>query len=260
MDTKRIVALSVVAALTVGIFSFEIFRTSYEVASVYISRDAQKAMLYGQRHFDSQNSSAYNIDVADYFFWQAQRIDPETPYAYHEIARVAFLRGELDSALVFIDAQIDKHGDSAPNSYYIRGLIQGYRGEYEMAIRDYEHYISLTEPNWAALNDFAWVLLKGEQPERAREVAARGVMLFPDNPWLFNALAISHFELGAYDASLISAERALEAAAKVTPKEWLIAYPGNDPRIADEGVTALRNDVYGNMHMIAEKVANGTIQ
>lgn len=230
-------------------------RGGYEVASTYIAPNAERAYEAGERHFSALNSQAYNIDLAEKLFLRARALDPENSYVNHQLARIAFLRGDLSEAMILINLQIDNHGDAVPNSYYVRGLIRGYMGDYENAAQDYAHYISLLgTPNWAAYTDYAWVLLKAERFAEAASTTEYALGIFPENAWLLNTSAIALYELGKYEKALERAQKAVTAADKVTERQWLTAYPGNDPRIAPEGIATLKKSTLDNMREIENAV------
>ena len=221
---------------------------------------AERAFQYGARHFSSDDPARYDIDRAEHFFKLASLKDPTIPYLYHQRARISFLRGDFKRAMAQIDFQIQMHGDAAPNSYYVRGLIEGYMGEYADSARDYEYFLRFDPLNWATLNDYAWVLLKAERFLDAAEVAARGLIDFPDNPWLLNSYAIALFELHDYQNALSAAQKASVEVAKVSEAEWLHAYPGNDPKVGSQGLAVFRKAVADNMHTIELAIASSTVQ
>jgi tetratricopeptide (TPR) repeat protein len=190
------------------------------------------------------------MSAASYFFTQAAQMDPKLPYVYHELARISFLGGDFTKAMAQIDFQISMHGDSEPNSYYIRGLIEGYMGDYADSAKDYEHFLTFDPNDWAAMNDYSWVLLKANRPQDAADVLVRGLALFPDNPWLLNSYATALYELGQFHGALEAATHAENAAQNVTDADWLHAYPGNNPNVADEGITQLRESIADNVHTI----------
>ncbi len=152
------------------------------------------------------------------------------------------------------------HGDAAPNSYYVRALIEGYMGDYENSARDYEHFLRFDPINWATLNDYAWVLLKAERFSDAAEISARGLVDFPDNPWLLNSHAIALFELGRYPEALSAAQKASREVALVSEASWLHAYPGNDPKIGAQGLAVFKKAVADNMHTIQLAIETSTVQ
>lgn len=232
-----------------------------EKALYTVAPSQERAVRYGDRHFNAMSARLYDFEAAKYFYAEAETYRTPHPYLFHQLARIAFLEGNLNTALFHINRQIDRYGDELPNSYYMRGLIEGYKGEYAAAVEDYAHYLSLLDvPNWAAITDYSWVLLKAERFGEAMNAAEHGLVLFPDNAWLLNTSAIAFYELGEYDEALQRAIRAVEAAGGVTREEWLTAYPGNDPRIADDGIATLRASTEQNMHMIEAALASSTVQ
>lgn len=219
-----------------------------------------RAFQYGQRHFSSRNETLYDIETAEYFFREADKLDPMHPQVLHELARLAFLRGDFGVALSRINAQIQTHGDALPNSYYVRGLILGYMGRYEEAARDYEAYLESDPHNWAAVNDYAWVLLKAGRAEEALAAIEPEFAYWPDNPWLLNSAAIAAYELGEHEKAQEYIERATEHVQTLTRREWLVAYPGNDPRIAGDGIAALKKSILNNMHTITSARDDSAVQ
>jgi len=243
------IALLILVALY-GIGGFSFFRTMYENAAFALAPSAERASAYGERHFDAERPAFYDIARAEYFYEKAVALDDQYPYVHHQLARIAFLRGRFGAALAEIDKEIALYGDEHLNSYYVRGLIEGYMGRYDEAARDYERFLESHPNSWAALNDYAWVLLKAERYADALSAADRGLANFPDNPWLLNSSAIALYELDRWAEALEAARRASRAAEELTEGEWLTAYPGNDPKIAGEGMAALRASIADNMHRI----------
>ena len=221
---------------------------------------AQRAFDYGDEDFNSVNTREYNIDRAAYFFGRAADLDPDTPYLFHQLARVAFIRDQLPAALADINVQIARFGESEPNSYYVRGLIEGYMGDYTSAATDYAHFLQFDPNNWAGVNDYAWVLLKGQRFDEARLVTSKALQNFPDNPWLLNSYATALYETGELQAALSVAKRAETAARTVTQEQWLLSYPGNNPDVAGDGVATLQKATADNVHMIELKLASSTVQ
>lgn len=235
-------------------------RNFFEDAGYFVNPTASRAFTYGERHFSSRDPAGYDIDRAEYFFNLAATKDSGIPYLYHELARVAFLKGDFGKALGFINAQITLYGDMAPNSYYVRGLIEGYMGSYDAAAKDYEHYLEFDPHNWAALNDYAWVLLKAGRAKDAAEATFTGLGIHPDNPWLLNSNATALYELGDYRGAFVQVGKASSALQSLTEGEWLRAYPGNDPKIAAAGITAFKKAVAENIHTIELALASSTVQ
>jgi tetratricopeptide (TPR) repeat protein len=232
----------------------------HEDVSFFLAPSAAKAFSYGERHFNGSDMAGYDIDRAMYFFMEAEQLDPTLLHVHHELARMYFIHGDFEDAMAQIDVQIAEHGDSTPSSYYVRGLIEGYMGDYTDAATDYAHFLQFDPRDWAALNDYAWVLLKADRPEDAARITARGLADFPDNPWLLNSRATALYELGDYAAALEAAQKASALVIDLTQMQWLKAYPGNDPRIASQGIAAFTLAVDDNMHTIGQALASSTVQ
>jgi tetratricopeptide (TPR) repeat protein len=236
------------------------FAALREDAHLLFTGSAELAYEYGAVHFEAEHPHLYDVDRAEALFARAQKQNSDLEYVDHQLARIAFLRADFNNALGHINRQIQNHGENTPSSYYVRGLIRGFLGQYDAAAKDYEVYLRHNETNWAALNDYAWVLLKAGRHKDALSAAQKGLTYSPDNTWLLNSAAIALFELGKMEEAYTYAKRAAESVASVKEKDWLIAYPGNDPKIAGEGLAALKDSIITNMHRIEEKLQNGTIE
>ena len=252
--------LVVIVILFSFIFFRQRLRDGYEVFSVRFFPNAQRAFSYGVEHLSSDNPGAYNIDLASYFFMRTLALDPKTPYLYHQLARIAFLQGHFGEAMRDINTQIEMYGTSTPNSYYVRGLIEGYAGDYDAAVRDYGYFLSVDPANWASANDYAWVLLKANKPKEAVVATDDALKIHPTNPWLLSTNAVALYEIGDYSAALISAKKAQTGATYMTANGWLLAYPGNDPQTAQQGIVTMQKSIQENIHKIEVAISGGAIQ
>ena len=206
------------------------------------------AYAYGDEHFSVTDPQAYDINAARYFYQVAAERDPTLLYVDHQLARIEFLNGDFQGAFAYIDMQILAHGDSTPASYYVRGLIEGYRGEYADAERDYARFITLKPDTWAGMNDYAWVLLKDNKPEEAAAITSKGLKLYPDNAWLLNTNATALYEMGDIKDARAIVTRASTAVQALTQQQWSQAFPGNSPDVAQAGLDTFRKAVADNMH------------
>lgn len=249
--------LAVVLLLAIGAWLFlpRVIVDAYEDLRYAIDPTPVRAFNLGEKYFNAIDPQNYDIARAEYFFNEAAK-DQSLPYVNHELARIAFLKGDFDLALSRINLQISLQGTSTPNSYYIRGLIQGFRGEYEASARDYEIYLRTDPRNWAAINDYAWVLLKDRRYKEALIAVDWGLIYWPENPWLNNSRATALFELGRVEEALDAVQVASGKVANLSNMDWLTAYPGNDPLIAPEGIMAFKTAVEENMHTISVAVEN----
>ncbi len=213
--------------------------------------EAERAYSYGERHFDGRYPRAYNIRVAHYYFSEALKLNPDMPLVKHQLARVAFLENKLYLALELINQEIRDNPSPSPSSYYIRGLILGYLEEFDSAAESYRVYVDSAPPNWAGFTDYAWVLSMAGRYEDTLDITSRGLMYFPENPWLLNTRASALAELGRYEEALDAVSRAKEYATAITEEAWSTYYPGNDPRIAQTGIKTFRDSIDSNFHMIS---------
>ncbi len=217
-------------------------------ARIALFPNAERAYAYGNDYFDVTNVSSYDIEAAKFFFAKAHDIDAALPYVQHQRARIAFLEGDFDLALILINDEIEQGTNEAVavSSYYVRALIYAFMGDYEEAGRDYRRFLDVYPTNWAAANDYAWVLLRDKRARDAVDVTLRGLSHHPGNPWLLNTSAIALYEIGMHDAAREQMEKAADAMQYVTVSDWLHAYPGNDPAIADQGLAAFRDSIVHN--------------
>jgi tetratricopeptide (TPR) repeat protein len=217
------------------------------------------AYSYAIRHFDAIHPEEYDIVRAEQLLRKAYELDPAHPNLNHQLARIAFLKGHFDVALMYVNTELEVVPDPSPSSYYMRGLIRGFMGDFAGAAADYEAYLRIDPKNWAGINDYAWVLLKANRPLDALVALDWGLIDWPENPWLLNSKATAHFELGQLDAAHEAVVRAETAVAIVTEADWLKAYPGNDPLIAAEGLSQFRQAVSANKLTIeAARASNAT--
>jgi tetratricopeptide (TPR) repeat protein len=253
--------VTAVIVLATFVFLFRPFlEDQYENVAYAIDPSPQRAFEYGELHFNASDPADYDINRAEYFFELAAAKDPTLPYLYHELARISFLKGNFPTALGQIDFQIDMHGASEPNSYYVRGLIEGFMGDYKDSAADYKYFLQFDPTDWAGINDYAWVLLKMGDAQEAATETAYGLKFFPANPWLLNSNAIALYEMGLTGPALDQAKAAVAAGAKMTVQDWLHAYPGNDPKVAEDGIAAFQAAAAQNMHSIQLAEASSTLQ
>lgn len=222
--------------------------TLYEDVRIALAANEEVAYQYAVKHFDAAHADDYDIDRAAVLFDRVYAMNPNHPYVQHQRARVAFLRSDFSVALMRIDEAVEK--GTTPSSYYMRGLIKGFMGDYEGAAKDYEMYLRTDPKNWAAITDYSWVLIKAGKPLEGLVALDWGLLYWPDNPWLLNTKATAHFDRGEYIKAKDAIMKAKSAVDSVTPDAWSRAYPGNDPLIAPQGVDVFRKSVEENMHRI----------
>lgn len=215
-----------------------------------LARTAQSAFLCGNYHFAVYGPIGYDVEKAEYYFGQAVEIDPKTPDAWHQYARIAFLRGDFAQALYRINRQFEERGEELMASYYIRGLIEGYAKDYPSAERDFKKFLEWSPQNWAASNDLAWIYFAQGKFKEAAEQVAPNLAYNPDNPWLWATHAMSVYNLGDKETARTELLRAQELVNTLTEAEWSRAYPGNDPKIAGKGLAAFKKAIADNLLLV----------
>lgn len=226
-----------------------------EDAMLTLAPSAQRAYEYGNRHFSALTSEEYDVARAKELYFVAARKNPDHPGLQHQLARIDFLEGNYVRGLKRINREIRMHGEENPNALYVKALLLGFNGRYGKAAAVYEKYFSMTPANWGAINDYSWVLLKADQPELALEALEWGLSQWPESPWLLHNKAIALYELRRYEEAADAAHGASRGITALTEEDWLLAYPGNDPMLAPEGLNSFRNAVLGNQVKILERLA-----
>lgn len=220
--------------------------------ATFFERDAKFALDIGNYYFNVGGNGDYDLDSAEKYFTRALRRDPNVPDAWHQLARIDFLRGDFSSALEKINKQIELHGDSFMASYYIRGLINGYAGNLKDSETDFKKFLEWDPQNWAADNDLAWIYFRQGRYEDAERIAEQGLAWAPDNPWLLTSLGVSLLNLERKKEAKIALKRAQMAAQKLTETDWHKAYPGNDPQAAAKGLANMQKVIDYNLGLVGK--------
>ncbi|MDP3725702.1 MAG: tetratricopeptide repeat protein [bacterium] len=205
----------------------------------------------GNYYFNVGGNGGYDLKKAEKYFNKALEIDPAVPDAWHQLARIDFLRGNFPGALQKINKQIELHGDSLMSAYYIRGLIYGYTKEYEKAEQDFLKFLEWDKTNWAIYNDLAWIYFQQGNYEKTLKTAEAGLAYHLNNPWLLNMAGISSLNLGDMDNAHAYLEKAILWTETLTEADWHKAYPGNDPRVAGQGIKEMKEAIRANLNLLA---------
>lgn len=241
------------AGIFFGVRQHIILERVQEDLLLYINPTAERAYSYGLRHFEAVTPEEYDVNRAEYFFRKAEEIDPKYPMVHYQLARIAFLSSYFHTALDLVQVEFSINKNPPSKVYYVRALIEGYMGNYPAAESDYQAYFKLEPANWAAINDYSWVLLKDNLPADAHEALAFGLKEWPQNAWLLVNDATALYEMGHYAEAAEVAKKAIPAVKALTPAVWLIAYPGNDPLIAQTGLDNFKQSSQENLRKILAK-------
>lgn len=241
-------ALVALVASSLVVSQWWLVTCAWQVAHVLVAPSAERAYAYGQRYFDIAHRNSYHPRIAAWFYTRATVVDRNFPLAHHQLARIAFLKGDYETALRHINTEmVLPGGPKNPSSWYVRGLIKGFAGDYVGAIHDYKTYLRYDPKNWAAINDYAWVLLKNGDADTALLALDEGLSYHPENPWLRSNRAVALAELGFLEAAQEDGMRARELADTLGVEDWNRAYPGNDPIAGIAGLEHFKSAIERNV-------------
>ncbi len=203
----------------------------------------------------------YQIDTAHFLFKQAAypRLHSEpAPYAHYQLSRTYFIRGDLFSALDEARAELTAYPDHT-GTYYILGLTYGYMNRNHEAIDAFSQYIETHPGTWAGRNDKAWLQFRIGDIDGALATMEPIAENFPYTPWVQNTLCAL---LLNREDRLAEAEkacsRAKESIDKMTASDWGRAYPGNHPKIYENGLQSMHKSVEQNLAILSARRDNSS--
>jgi tetratricopeptide (TPR) repeat protein len=192
---------------------------------------------------------AYNISTARISFSVSSILNPNLHGAHYQLARIHFIKGDFSRALDEINKELLAYPDFK-RSYYVRGLIYGYMGKYIEAAADFNEFLLWKPNSWAGYNDLAWVYFSSGKYEASRAASLAGLKVDSDNPWLLNSLGVSLLNLGDKKGARESFTKSSQALSSMSSDDWGKAYPGNDPKIYDQGFDQMRLSIKENMGLL----------
>jgi tetratricopeptide (TPR) repeat protein len=199
--------------------------------------------------WSSAQEGAYDIKKAQGYFEKALEIDPNIAGAHYQLGRTYFIQSAFYDALREINKELEMHPDFK-RSYYMRGLIYGYTKRYAEAERDFKEFLQWKPESWAGNNDLAWIYFQEGKYKDARDTALVGLVIAPNNPWLLNSLGVALLNLGEKQEAMDAFTKTLTILNSMSPKDWGAAYPGNNPKIYDEGLSKMKESVEANMRLL----------
>ncbi len=224
-----------------------------DLAILMIRSDADLAMYIGSYYFNGAiGSGEYNQDIALKAYKKAVSINQKVLWGHYQLARIYFVKGNFNLAIEEIGKELNYNPENL-RSLYVRGLIYGYRnlaGDLEKAEADFRRFTEWAPKEWGGYNDLAWVLSKQGQyleAEEAIKMAFEKALGAGNNPWLWNALGVAQLNLKKYSGATNSFKKGEELAEKLTLEEWRLAYPGNNPASAEQGLSAFLKAINENL-------------
>ncbi len=217
--------------------------------------DAGIYFSIGNHYFSDE---AYNTQKAVRNYRLALQFDPSLQGPHYQLARIYFIQGNFTDALYEINRELAQHPEYM-RAHYTRGLIYGYIGDLERAASDFEAFVTWKPDSWAGHNDLAWVQFQQGRYADAAETAQRGLAITPDNPWLLNSLGVAQLNLGLKEDARVAFTKAQRIAETMAPKDWGVAYPGNDPAIYAEGLDKMKSSLTENL-LLTNDVDSAKVQ
>lgn len=219
---------------------------------LFLTKDAELALEIGNYYFNVYGDGIYDLNHARYYFEYALMLDSKVPDAWHQLARIDFLRGNYYDALDKINTQIVLHGDSFMASYYIRGLIYGYMGDLVHAKENFLKFKEWDPNNWAIHNDLAWIYFKMGEYTQAEREAREGLEWNQGNAWLLTALGVALLNQSNHDEARTTLLAAQKAITRLTEQDWHKAYPGNNPAVAAKGIREMAEIAKKNLALLEQ--------
>ena len=208
--------------------------------------------------FFGGNAPLYNVRLAQFLFEQAAHplLPVSTPrYAHYQLSRTEFIRGDLVNALDEIRAELSLYpGDTG--AYYILGLTLGYMGRTYEAIDAFSTYIDTHPGTWAGRNDKAWLQFRLGDIDGALATIEPIANNFKFTPWVQNTYCVLLINKQRYEEAQQVCERAKEEIDAMSTSDWGRSYPGNDPRIYGQGLSAMKATVQANLELL-QRETNG---
>ncbi|TXH01139.1 MAG: tetratricopeptide repeat protein [Candidatus Moraniibacteriota bacterium] len=192
---------------------------------------------------------AYDIEQAKYLYERTILLNPQHLEAHYQLGRIYFIQSQFWLALDHIRIVLNLDPEYK-RGYYMHGLIHGYSGNMIQAIYGFEEFIKRDDFNWAGYNDLAWVYFQIGDFGQTLEVATRGLERAAGNPWLHNMRGLALMNLGKSEEARTDFLTAHKRVLEMTPADWGIAYPGNDPTIYAEGLKRMQEAIEHNLALI----------
>ena len=185
------------------------------------------------------------------------------PDPLYHLGDIDFIYSRYTLAIEKFNINIELYNDvdsqDIMRTYYMRGLTYGYMKRFEEAETDFLKIIEwhkdkpLDPKEWALYVDLSWIYFQQGKYEDMKSLIKEGIKVFPDNPWVLNMYGLALLNTGSGKESKPIFEEALAESQKLTEEDWLNAYPGNDPRIAREGLNEMLTAIERNLELVANE-------
>ncbi len=204
--------------------------------------------------------SLYHLPLAQFFYKQATYplLPVRVPdYAHYQLSRTYFIKGDLERAVSEAEKELTLYPNNA-RTYYMLGLSYGYQNREKDAVDAFAKYLEVYPTSWAARNDKAWLEFRVGNINEAIKTLQPVVETHIANVWVQNSYCALLIAKRIYDRAEVSCNLAKSAVEQMDEKAWGIAYPGNDPRIYGEGLSATKKSIETNLQIIKDNTTPRT--
>ena len=221
--------------------SFKFKKTFYS-----ISCNDQELIKLGNYYF---NKGEYNLSKAKSSYEAIINCNNFVALAHYQLSRIYFIEGKFESALQKISDTLSVDNNFF-RAYYMEGLIYSYQKKLAKAEISFMKFIENAPSEWAGYNDLAWVYAMAKEYKESEKVINEAFINVPEankNPWLWNSLGVALLNLNRNVEARDAFNKALEYGKKLSPNEWKLAYPGNNPNHATQGYNTFINSIDENI-------------
>lgn len=230
----------------VGLF---LFITAFSVSLFFVLISSSFSVRIGNTFFGGV-PLLYNVNLAQFFFFQATQplFGKAAPYSNHQLSRTYFIKGDLREAVILANKELELYPENIA-TYYILGLTLGYMDKEEEAIEAFTKFIAYKPNSWAARNDKAWLQFRLGDIDGAMKTI-EPIATESTNPWVQNTYGILLLNQKRCEESSVALDKAKKSVLTMTSAEWGKSYPGNDPRVYDLGLEAMKESIEENLTLL----------
>ncbi len=247
-----------IALLLVGVFGGAVyFANGYiaaflwdhqmKAAAYYVNYSNTKVALNQATYYFG--GDVYNLEKAKKSYQLALNLDPKSPLARYQLARIYFVEGDFTNALQEINTELVENPQNL-RALYVRALIEMTQGDLPLAENDFRRFVQWAPTEWGGYNDLAYVEAKEgkyAQSQKTIEEAMQKVFEAEQVPWLWNSLGLAQLNQFKYQEAATSFKKALDLANVLTEEEWRRAYTANDPAGDVQSIVAFRRAIADNL-------------
>ena len=198
--------------------------------------------------------SLYNLTLAHFFFERAAHptiSQKVPPYVHYQLSRIYFISGNFNMSIIEAQKELELYPENT-RTWYILGLTYGYMNEEQEAIDAFSKFIDTHPDTWAARNDKAWLQFRIGDINGAL-TTIKPVTRDIDNPWVQNTYGTLLMNNKLYGPAREAFKNAYTAVHKMKEEDWGRAYPGNDQRIHETGLNAMKLSIESNLKLLESK-------